>query len=193
MKTMGYFFIGLLMLPTFLNAAGLTPGTTMQEIQTFIDPDPPASTLPKLVLPPEPPPNVRLPEVIATTHDWRGVQCAVVEPRFAIFHQASKWTAFWEKGMAPYSAKFAQVPTIDFSRDMVVGVFLGEKPTPYFEVEIRSAMIEESADHQKRLVVRYRTISKMQGVFTPPFAIQPFHLKRLPTFEGPVEFKRARR
>lgn len=179
-------------LPFILLQALLAP-TTTQDPLTWVDPEPSHMVLPKLVLPPEPPLSVRLPEVVVKKDEWRGVQCGVTQPRFAVFRHADKWKAFWEKGLAPYSPRLAEVPPVDFDRQMVVGVFIGEKPTPHYEVEIRSIKIEEPPGGEKVLVVRYREIAKMMGVFVPPFAIQPFHLKRVPVFEGPVVFSKVKR
>lgn len=141
--------------------------------------------LPKLVLPAEPPAQLRLPDVIVRKDEWRGVQCAVTEPRVAVFRHGDMWTAFWGKAMAPFSRKLANVPAIDFEKDMVVGVFLGGKSTPNYEVEILGV----SASAPDKRVVRYRVIKKMQGVFSPPYAIQPFHLKKIPAFTGEILFQ----
>lgn len=143
--------------------------------------------LPKLVLPPEPPARLRLPELIVKKDEWKGVQCAVTEPRVAAFRHAETWKAFWEKAMAPYSVRLAAVPPIDFEKEMVVGVFMGEKTTPNFEIEIR-----QIGPTPEALLVRYREITKMQGVFTPPFAIQPFHLKRIPLTPLPIRFEKSK-
>jgi len=97
-----------------------------QDLQ-LVDPELSNTPLPKLVLPPEPPAGLRLPEIVVKSDEWRGVQCGVQEPRHAVFQHADKWQSFWEKAMAPYSSRLAKVPPIDFNKDMVVGVFLGER------------------------------------------------------------------
>ncbi len=173
--------------------SSLLPSATTQADLALIDPELSNAPLPKLVLPPEPPAGLRLPEVVVKADEWRGVQCAVREPRFAVFQHADKWTSFWEKALAPYSSRLAKVPAVDFTKDMVVGVFMGERTTPYYEIEIRSIRLEDQKEAGKALVVRYREISKMQGVFIPPFAVQPFHLKRVPRFDGRVIFTQVRR
>jgi hypothetical protein len=76
---------------------------------------------------------------------------------------------------------------------MVVGVFMGERTTPNYEIEIRSIREESRPDAGKALVVRYRDIVKMQGIFVPPFAVQPFHMKKVPFYPGPVVFLKVRR
>lgn len=142
-------------------------------------------------VPQEAPVRVRLPDVVATRDEWRGVQCAVTQPREALFRHADKWAAFWRKGMAPFSPRLKEVPAIDFAKDMVVAVFLGERPTPHYQVEITSVRRERQADGEA-LVIRYREIDAMVGVFNPPFTVQPYHLKRVPRYDGPIRFKRIR-
>jgi len=158
---------------------------------TFVESDVVVSTAaPKRV---EPPLQVHLPEAISTDREWRGVQCGVTEPRQAVFRHSDKWAIFWKNGLVPYSAKFEKIPVIDFDKNMVVGVFLGEKDYPYFEIEIRSVKTEDRPGQGKVLVVRYREIEHMSGVFTPAFSIQPFDMKKVPAFNGRVEFLQVKR
>jgi hypothetical protein len=175
------------------SAPSLLATTTSQEDLTLVDPEFSQTPLPKLVLPPEPPANVLLPEVVVKSDEWKGSQCAVQEPRFAVFRHADKWTSFWTKALAPVSSRLAKVPPINFDKDMVVGVFMGEKPSPHYEIEIRSIRMESRPDAGQVLVVRYREVKRMMGVFVPPFAVQPFHLKRVTAYPGQVVFFKVRR
>jgi hypothetical protein len=171
----------------------LLESTTDQSDLTLVDPELSNTPLPKLVLPPEAPDGLRLPELIVKADEWKGVQCGVLEQRDAVFRHADKWASFWEKALAPYSSQLAKVPVVDFGKDMVVGVFMGDRDRPSYEIEIRSIREENRPDAGKALVVRYREIAKMQGVFVPPFAVQPFHMKKVPKFEGQVIFLKVRR
>lgn len=168
--------------------------TTSQADLALIDPELSQANIPRLVLPPrEPPASVRLQELVVKSDEWRGSQCGVVEPRFAVFRHADKWEAFWAKAMAPISSRLAKVPPVDFGKDMVVGVFMGEMPYPHYEIEIRSIRPEERAGSGRVLVVRYREIARMMGVFVPPFGVQPFHLRRVPAYDGQVVFLKVKR
>lgn len=158
---------------------------------TFVNPEDPVVVSTTVPTGTPPPFQVRLPEVISDSRQWRGVQCGVTEARQALFRHADKWESFWTRGVAPYSPRLAKVPGVDFSKDMVVGVFLGEKKYPYYEVKIRSVKVETDPEGRKILMVRYREIHKMSGVFRPEFPIQPFHLLRVPIFDGPIRFEKA--
>jgi hypothetical protein len=163
-----------------------------QSTVDLLQPDFDPALLENLAVPTEAPSRVALPLLVIKKNEWRGSQCGIVQPHQLVFRNPASWKLFWEKAMAPYSERLKQVPMIDFSKDMVVGVFLGEKPIPYYEIQILSTKFENRAA-ERVLVVRYRSINKMQGVFTPPFAIQPFNLKRMPLTRGPVTFIQGQR
>lgn len=199
MSTIRVLVICVLLLGNGLSAAEETPQallgmTTSQADLALVDPELSQANIPKLVLPPpEPPSQVRLQTLVVKADEWKGSQCGVVEPRFAVFRHPDKWTAFWTKAMAPISPKLAKVPPVDFGKDMVVGVFRGEMPYPHYEIEIRSIRQEDRPGVGKVLVVRYREVTKMMGVFIPPFTVQPFHMKKVPVFAGQVVFLQVKR
>src|SRR5437899_2110372 len=83
----------------------LLGATTSQEDLTLVDPELSQTPLPKLVLPPEPPAGVHLPELVIKSDEWKGVQCGVLEPRYAVFRHADKWSSFWERALAPLSSR----------------------------------------------------------------------------------------
>ena len=187
----------LLLLAQFLRAEetpqALLGMTTSQADLALVDPELSQANIPQLVLPPkEPPASIRLQELVVKSDEWRGAQCGVVEPRQAVFRHADKWEAFWGKAMAPISRRLSKVPPVDFGKDMVVGVFMGEMPYPHYEIEIRSIR-EENRPEGKALVVRYREITRMIGVFVPPFVVEPFHLRKVAAYDGPVVFLKVKR
>jgi hypothetical protein len=74
------------------------------------------------------------------------------------------------------------IPPIDFSKDMVLGVFLGTRGNTCFSVTIES--VEQVA--QQRLIVRYREVKS--GQVCSPAETQPLHLIYLSSSLLPVEF-----
>ncbi|HVO33704.1 MAG TPA: hypothetical protein VMU17_07295 [Elusimicrobiota bacterium] len=164
--------------------------TTGQEPVSFVEQEVKFTTAPFVA---QPPPMVHLPEVIVEKDQWRGVQCGVTEPREAVFRHDDKWRSFWERGLAPYSSRLKTIPEIDFAKEMVVAVFLGDRDTPNHEVEILSIKPREFADQGKKLVVRYREVVRMEGVWVPPFRVQPFHMRRVPVWSGPIVFEQVKR
>ncbi len=138
---------------------------------------------------PNPQATARLPAPLMTDNQWRGVYCGVTQEDMIIFRNENDWTLFWQKAMRPYSRHFETMPVIDFSKDMVVGVFWGEQRHPGFEVQITGTKKRiRREDQTEVLVVQYKKIQRPVGVFVPPLAVQPFHLKRQPRFPGPIYF-----
>lgn len=169
------------------------PVLVSSESIQLVQPDFNASLLENLPAPVEPPTRVILPKLIVKKDEWRGSQCGITQPAQIVFRHGESWNPFWEKALAPYSSRLQKIPTIDFTKDMVIAVFMGEKPAPYYEIEIVSTQIEPQANPERTLVIRYRAIEKMAGVFSPPFAVQPFHLKKVTRFPGKVLFIQVRR
>ena len=118
---------------------------------------------------------------------WRGSQCGIVKSAHAVFRQDANWDKFWTLAIKPYLSRPRPTPSIDFTKNMVVGVFRGEKTVPGDIIEIRSAKQEQLAG-EPVVVVRYKNSSQMQPVFSPPFPVQPFHLKKIPVLPGRVVF-----
>ena len=61
----------------------------------------------------------------------RGGQSRIDQPRQVTARTDAEWTALWREHSPGRPA-----PAVDFSREMVLGVFLGSRPTPGYGVEI---------------------------------------------------------
>ncbi len=140
--------------------------------------------------PTEPPPQVRLHAVIEKDQ-WIGSQCGIALPTQAVFRTQASWEKFWTLAILPYNLKMPPVPAVDFEKEMVVGVFMGSQSNPGYQVTIKQHRVEARGD-QQQLTIKYRSESKMQSVFAPPFTIQPFHLKKIPVFMGPMAFQEVK-
>jgi len=168
----------------------LPPGTAPTSSGP-IDPESPVEFSNAPVL--EPPPRVRLPDVRVRKDQWKGPRSAVTQERQAVFRHAEAWERFWKNGLVPYAPQWAQVPGVDFTRDMVIGVFLGERADPHYDIDVVSVKVVRRGNGGETLLVKYREPVRMQGVFSPPFAVQPFHLRRVPVFTGPIAFEKVQR
>ena len=90
----------------------------------------------------------------------------------------AEWKALW-KDHAPTE----KMPTVDFAKDMVVGVFLGTKPSAGHEVEIVGVRPEG-----KDLVVEYVQKQPAPGTMAAQILTEPFHLVSVPKHAGTVRF-----
>lgn len=91
---------------------------------------------------------------------------------------AAEWQALW-KDHAPTG----KMPAVDFAKDMVVGIFLGTKPSAGHEVEIVGVRMQE-----KDLIVEYVQKQPGRGTMTAQILTEPFHLVAVPRHAGTVRF-----
>ena len=75
----------------------------------------------------------------------QGVMSSIDEPLQAVARTQAEWERLWKRHGSAQPA-----PAVDFGKTMVVGVFLGSRPTAGYRVEIARIDVEGSA-----VVVRY--------------------------------------
>ena len=91
---------------------------------------------------------------------------------------AAEWKALW-KDHAPTE----KMPAVDFAKDMVVGIFLGTKPSAGHEVEIVGVRTEG-----KDLIVEYVQKQPAPGTMAAQILTEPYHLVAVPKHTGTVRF-----
>jgi hypothetical protein len=112
----------------------------------------------------------------------RGAQSAVDDARQVTARTQDEWTTIWRTHDFERPA-----PKVDFAREMVVGVFMGGRPTGGFSVEIVGAREDGGA-----LVVQYRETMPGPGAMTAQVLTSPFHLVSVPRVNGDVKFERVK-
>ena len=97
----------------------------------------------------------------------------------------SDWSALWKRHAAIESNPLP-LPAIDFSKEIVVAVFLGEKPTGGHDIEITSVEQRDGS-----LMVSFVERSPQPGGVATQALTQPFHIVRVATqTPGTVTFRR---
>jgi hypothetical protein len=132
--------------------------------------------------------QIRLPTTVMKSDQWQGSQCGIGKPVHVVFRKSEEWDKFWTSAIQPYISGSPKTPPIDFSKDMVIGVFRGDDARPGDLIQIEGVKPDVGGP-EPQLIVTYRNYSKMQPVFVPPFAVQPFHLKKVLAFPGRVVFR----
>jgi len=112
-----------------------------------------------------------------------GVQSDIERPREAVVRTAAEWTAL----CADHRGGPQACAPIDFSRTMVLGVFLGTRPSAGFGVEI--TRIDRDGD---ALVVSWRETKPGPNDMAAQMITMPYRLVTLDRAAGPVRFVRAR-
>lgn len=91
---------------------------------------------------------------------------------------AAEWNTLW-KSHAPA----AKMPAVDFTKQMVVGIFLGTKPSDGHQVEIVGVRMQE-----KDLIVEYVQRQPGRGTMAAQILTEPYHLVAVAKHPGPVRF-----
>ena len=112
---------------------------------------------------------------------YRGTQSQIDEPREVTIRSAADWSVLWKE-----HAPAAPVPVVDFKREMVVGVFVGTRPTGGYAVEITSLDATRS-----QLIVNYRVEEPGRDAMVVQVLTAPVHLVRFASRKGAVKFVRA--
>lgn len=108
----------------------------------------------------------------------RGRMSEIDDRREIAIRDPKTWEALWTE-----HSRLATLPDVDFETDMVVGMFLGTRPTAGYDVTIASVTIDDDG-----LVVRYVERSPEPGMMVAQMLSSPFHLVRVPRHEGEVRF-----
>jgi len=116
----------------------------------------------------------------------KGYRSGVHEPLQIAVRSQAEWDALWKRH-ASIETNPPRPPAIDFGKEIVVGVFLGEKPTGGHDVEIVSAEITDGL-----LWVSFKEKNPQPGAMTLQAFTQPFHIVRVTTNDtAEVRFRRV--
>ena len=111
----------------------------------------------------------------------KGPMSAIDQPRQVTVRSAAEWGALWKENGAN-----APLPAVDFSREMVVGVFVGTRSTAGYGVEIVRAIGNSST-----LIVEYVESAPSRDTITAQILTAPYHLAAIPKRDGTVTFKKV--
>ena len=111
----------------------------------------------------------------------KGGQSHVDEARQVVARTSAEWDALWR-----LHAPDRPQPKVDLTREMVVAVFLGSRPTAGFEVEITGWSEKAGA-----LIVQYREARPPRDAITAQVITSPCYVAALPRFAGEVRFERT--
>jgi hypothetical protein len=110
----------------------------------------------------------------------KGNQSNIDAGRMATVRTEAEWTRLWQEHNPDRPR-----PSVDFSKQMVVGVFMGSRNTAGFGVEIVSA-----ADADGVVTVHYRETVPPRGGITAQVITSPYHLVSVPKTASTVTFQK---
>ena len=98
--------------------------------------------------------------------------------RQVVVRTAAEWKALWNAHSAT-----EKMPAVDFGSSMVVGVFLGTKPSDGYAVEIVAVRPTD-----KEVVVEFVQKQPGRGTMAAQILTEPFSLVSVPKHTGTVRF-----
>ena len=105
----------------------------------------------------------------------QGFRSGVRERKFLVIKSETEWKLLWQAHVQPFiPAK--ELPHVDFVNEMIVAVFLDEKPSGGYKVEITS-IEEDRAKGQLRIVSRES--KPPVGSVAIQALTQPYHVVRV--------------
>ena len=116
----------------------------------------------------------------------KGNHSGIDESAQIVIRSQPDWTKFWQKHSAVETNPQA-APAIDLSKEVVVAIFLGKRPSGGYAVEITSVERSDGI-----LTVIFRETTPKPGVITTQAFTHPFHIVRVGVEGTPeVRFRRA--
>jgi hypothetical protein len=100
----------------------------------------------------------------------KGDQSNVDDAKQVLVRTDAEWTRLWQQ-----HASGRPRPAVDFSKEMVVGIFMGSRPNAGFSTAIVSATAGNGA-----LIVRYTETKPGPGTVAAQILTFPFHLVAIP-------------
>lgn len=116
-------------------------------------------------------PSLMMLEAPNTRTIAKGDQSNVDDAKQVLVRTEAEWTKLWQQH-APGQPR----PVVDFSREMVLGVFMGSRPNAGFSTAIVSA----TAAPDGALIVRYTETMPGAGSVTAQILTFPYHLAAIP-------------
>ena len=113
----------------------------------------------------------------------QNAQSGVEDARQVVVRTPQEWKALWQE-----HAPGQPMAAVDFTKSMVIGVFLGSRNTGGHRVTITGIEREGAS-----VVVTYREERPAKGDITTQVITFPHHLVRLERITGAVTFSRADR
>jgi hypothetical protein len=113
----------------------------------------------------------------------KGAFSGIQEPKQLVISNQTQFAEIWQKHNARNEPK-KPAPAIDFSKESVLFVSLGQKRTGGYAVQVSDV---QKKDGQTEIIVQ--TTSPKAGAMQIQALTAPFAIVAVPKIEGPVKFK----
>ena len=119
-----------------------------------------------------------------TVQEWKGDSSGITIQREVVIKDPESWAQLWAEHQSPRGTPSAP-PAIDFENHMVVGIFLGDRGSSGYAVEIIATQYQDN-----ELIIIYKETKPDMpgGMGFLTVMTQPYHLKAIPPTNSPVRF-----
>jgi hypothetical protein len=121
-------------------------------------------------------------EKVQLSNDWQGYYSGYTTPMTKVITDEISWGNFWH---VHTKNQESTAPRVDFGMEMVVAVFMGERQTSGYSIEIVN--VEKQAD---KIIIEYKETSPTSGAPASQVLTQPYHIKVIEKSSLPVIFKK---
>jgi hypothetical protein len=111
----------------------------------------------------------------------KGEQSNIDEARQVVVRTDAEWTKLWQQ-----HSPDRQRPTVDFAKDMIVGVFMGSRPSAGYNISIVSTFAKDG-----HVIVQYRESTPRPGTLAAQVLTFPYHFVAIPKAAGDVKFEKV--
>jgi hypothetical protein len=118
---------------------------------------------------------------VPIVEQWSGWNSAQNAARREVVRDAEGWKLLW-RAMRGRSMPLPDVPEIDFQRHMVIGVFMGTKPSGGYAVRITRIVQND------KIVVSVKQTAPGPDDMVTMALTSPYHVVVVPLSKKPIEF-----
>jgi hypothetical protein len=114
--------------------------------------------------------------------EWRGTQSGVTETAQRVARSQAEWDQLWAR-LTANQVPPPPAPKVNWGKEMVVALFMGERPTGGFGLAVRSVTYGE-----KEIVVAYEETAPPPDAITIQALTQPYAVAVVKHSTLPVRF-----
>ena len=117
--------------------------------------------------------------------EWKGYHCGYTEPSRLVIKTEDIWKDVWAKVYA-FQLPKPKLPKIDFEKDMIIAVFMGERRSGGFSIEIKKIIKTD-----KEIVVEVEEREPDPGSIVTMALTQPYHIVVVRISSLPLRFQES--
>ena len=133
--------------------------------------------------------NIRMIQKLITTLEFhtieKGFFSGITEKKNSIIRRQDQWAELWNKHTSTRTPH-PQAPVIDFTENIILAVFMGQKPSGGFAVEI--TRVEKC---ENELVVFFSEVEAPPNAEVTAVLTQPYHIIKIEKIGLKTRFKKS--